>query len=400
MTALVEQDDVAAQGLRATLGPDAQTYQDLSVFRSAVDSEPADSTIVLGPSVDPQAALSLAEELRVTKPGMAVVIVRRRVDTALLTQALRSGVRDVVAENDLAGLATAVARLHGLAAAITDRLDTSLTEDTHGKRGQVVTVFSSKGGCGKTTFATNLAVSLASSGRKVALMDVDTSFGDVAIAMQLLPTHTIADAVAIASTVDPSALRSLLTTHSSGVRVLAAPLDPSHSESITSALVTKLLDLLVHGHDYVIVDCPPALDERVLAAFDVSTTIALMATLDVPALKNLKLTIETLRLLNYPSDKLRLVINRADSKVGLDPADVEQTLGMPVDVRIPSSIDVPSTTNRGLVLAAERPSHPVSVAIAGFAGSALAEPILSVPQGSPGTERPAKRSIFGKRNKS
>jgi pilus assembly protein CpaE len=235
--------------------------------------------------------------------------------------------------------------------------------------GRVVTVFSAKGGCGKTTLATNLAVALADRGRRqVCLLDLDLAFGDVAIALQLFPQHTIADAVPLLDDLDYTGLHALLTTHSPGLMTLVAPLEPNTASTIPAALVTKILTILREHFDYVVVDTPPALDnDQVLAAFDQSDLLALIATLDVPALKNLKLTLETLDLLNFPMAKSRIVLNRADSKVGLTIAEVEKTLRTAISLQVPSSRDVPAAINRGVPIMLDDPKHPVSLAIRAFA---------------------------------
>jgi pilus assembly protein CpaE len=234
-------------------------------------------------------------------------------------------------------------------------------------RGRVVTVFSAKGGCGKTTLATNMATSIAISGKgTVALLDLDLAFGDVAIALQLFPTHTIGDAVAIGEELDGEAVRSLMTAHRSGVQALVAPMEPSTADTISVGLVTRVIDVLRTEFDYVIIDTPPALDDNVLAAFDRSDMVALLATLDIPALKNLKLTLETLDLIGYSREKLRIVLNRADSKVGLALSEVEKTLKAPIVAQIPSSRDVPASTNRGVAIVVDEPKNPVSLAIKAF----------------------------------
>ena len=228
-------------------------------------------------------------------------------------------------------------------------------------------MFSAKGGCGKTTLATNIATALAESGKgTVALVDLDLAFGDVAIALQLFPTHTIADAVAIGEDLDGPALASLLTSHRSGLQALVAPMEPSAADTITTPLVSRILDILREDFDYVVVDTPPALDDHVLAAFDHSNVVALLATLDIPALKNLKLTLETLDLIGFSRDRLKIVLNRSDSKVGLSLSEVEKTLRAPIVAQIPSSRDVPASTNRGVAIVSDDPKSPVSLAIKGF----------------------------------
>jgi pilus assembly protein CpaE len=157
------------------------------------------------------------------------------------------------------------------------------------------------------------------------------------------------------------------------------------------------LRILKHQFQFVVVDTPPAFTDTVLAAFDETDVLALMATLDIPALKNLKLTLETLDLLNYPREHWRLILNRADSKVGLAPSEVEKTLRMPISAQIPSSRSVPASVNRGVPLVLEEPQHPVSVAIRQFA-----ETHLTSRSGGPAppVERIERRGLLRRKAKS
>ena len=201
------------------------------------------------------------------------------------------------------------------------------------------------------------------------MLDLDLAFGDVAITLQQFPTRTVADAVVFGDRIDADALAGLVTAHSAGLDTLVAPDDPAMAESVPAATVTALIGALRQSYDVVVVDSPPAFTDQVLAAFDESDVVALLTTLDVPALKNLKLTLETLSLLSYPRERWRVVLNRADSKVGLEPRDVEKTLGVAVSLQIPSSREVPSSVNRGVPLVLDQPRHPVSLAIRAFAES-------------------------------
>jgi pilus assembly protein CpaE len=386
MTAIVDLEPSTAETLHAALGPDSQILPSLEALRRHLETQFAEDAVVLGPTVDLAAALGLAAVMRVTRPSLAVILVRRRVDTSVLSEALRSGIFEVVEERDLAGLIASVRRARELARQLRDTVSEAPDAERSTSRGTLITVFSAKGGCGKTTLATNLAAALAAGGRReVCLVDLDLAFGDVAIAMQLFPAHTIADAVPLADNLDASALASLLTPHSPGLTTLVAPIEPGTAESIPASLVTTVLTLLKQQFDFVVVDTPPAFDDHVLAAFDQSDMVALLATLDIPALKNLKLTLETLDLLNYPRDRWRLVLNRADSKVGLAVSEVEKTLKAPIISQIPSSRDVPASINRGVPIVLDDPKHPVSMAIKAFAenyvaaGSATSEE--SIPTG-------------------
>jgi pilus assembly protein CpaE len=366
MTLIVEHDKNTASGLRDALGPDCAIVPALESVERHLREHEHEYVVIVGPGVDVDAAFALAERIRVSRPHVGLVLVRQRVDAKLLTEALRSGVREVVSAREPSAINAAARNALDLAR----RMLAVSGEDiggSEGKRATIVTVFSAKGGCGKTTVSTNLGAALADNGRhEVCVVDLDLAFGDVAIALQLFPTHTISDAVALEETLDQSAVASLLTQHSPGLRVLSAPVEPGLAESIPVTLVARLLTVMSDMFDFVIIDTPPAFTDQVLAAFDLSDVAVLLATLDIPALKNLKLSLETLELLNYPRDKIRLILNRADSKVGLDAGEVEKTLRAPISALIPSSRAVPAATNRGVPIVLDQPQHPVSLSIMGF----------------------------------
>ncbi len=367
MTAIVEFDALGAESIRGALGADAAVLPGLLALNAHLDVNPFEDCVVLGSSVDQQDVFALAQDMRVRRPSLGVVMIRRRIDTAILADALRAGVREVVQERDLAGLAAAVRRQREIASRLRESVEPIEGGATAPQRGRVITVFSAKGGCGKTTLSTNFAAAIADSGKgSVVIVDLDLAFGDVAIALQLFPTHTIADAVHLGTELDSKALLGLLTSHRSGLQALVAPMDPSGAETISTTLIVHIIDLLRQEFDYVVIDTPPALDDHVLAAFDRSNVVALLATLDIPALKNLKLTLETLDLISYPHDRLKIVLNRSDSKVGLALSEVEKTLKAPIVAQIPSSRDVPASTNRGVAIVSDDPKNPVSLAIRKF----------------------------------
>jgi pilus assembly protein CpaE len=215
----------------------------------------------------------------------------------------------------------------------------------------------------------------------------------VSIALQLFPVHTISDAVPLADTLDVSGLRTLLTPHSPGLFALSAPLEPGQAEHIPASLVSDILTILRDHFDFVVIDTPPAFTDHVLAAFDLSDVYALLATLDIPAVKNLKLSLETLDLLNYPKDKWRVVLNRADSKVGLDIGEVAKTLHLTIAAQIPSARAVPASINRGVPIALDEPQHPVSQAIRLFAEQNVLSLVNSGVSGLPDSLRNDRRGL-------
>ena len=374
MTVVVDHDADSAHVLANAVGHGATILLGLEHLRHHLQENPREDVVVLGVTIDAQAAFRFAETARIQNPALGVVLVRRRVDTSLLADALRSGVREVVSDREMTVLVDAVRRSSELARQIRKQVEGVSELEDEVPRGRVVTIFSAKGGCGKTTLSTNLAVALADRGRReVCLVDLDLAFGDVAIALQLFPAHTIADAVNLAGTLDESGIAGLLTPHSPGLTTLVAPVEPGAAETIPASLVADLLRVLRGMFDFVIVDTPPAFTDHVLAAFDASEVIGLLATLDVPALKNLKLTLETLELLNYPASKWRILLNRADAKVGLAISEVEATLGTKITCQIPSSRAVPASVNRGVPIVLDEPNHSVSQAIRQFAEHEVAQ---------------------------
>ncbi|MGH8890958.1 MAG: AAA family ATPase [Acidothermaceae bacterium] len=398
MSVIVEADPTRAETLRSALGPGVLVLPTIDDLRRHLDGHPGEDAVVLGPSVDQDTAFMLSDSMRISRPSLGVVLVRRRIDTPLLVDALRAGVREVVEERNLAGVNDSVKRVRDVAAAMRQRNHGEGGDET--RRGVVVTVFSAKGGCGKTTLASNLAAALADGGRReVCLVDLDLNFGDVAIVLQLFPAHTLADAVPLVETLDLPAVAALLTPHSPGLSALVAPVEPGAAETVPASLITTIISLLREQFGYVVIDTPPAFTDHVLAAFDQSDLIALLATLDIPALKNLKLTLETLDLLNYPRERLRVVLNRADSKVGLALSEVEKTLKVPIALHIPSSRAVPASINRGVPIVLDDPSHPVSLVIRAFGEEHVLPLARATGEPIPSNLRADRRGLLRRRSK-
>lgn len=394
MSILLETDPFLASALSPAISPETVVVPDLVALRRLLVDDPRHELVVIGPDVEMSVVDDFTSTERVARPALGVVLVRRRLDTAILKEALKAGVREVVKLDDLTGLTQACRESRDVSQQLRGGID-ELPAGS-GRLGRLITVFSAKGGCGKTTLATNLAAACAKRGHRVCLVDLDLAFGDVAIALQLFPDRGIADVVGRSNGVDRKAVAAIVTSHSPRFDTVLAPVEPGIAENISAALVGELLQCLKSMYDVVIVDTPPAFTDQVLTAFDASDHMALVTTLDIPALKNLKLTLETLELLGYARERWNVVLNRADSKVGLAVEDVEKTLGVPIAAQIPSSRAVPASVNRGVAIVQESPSHAVSTSIRGFADKLLSD---VVPDEAPAPVSHKRRGL-GLRRKS
>ncbi len=349
---------------------------------------------VLGPSCSDDDTLHIAERVVGQYPTVATILIVEELTTTMLQQALRAGVRDVLAlAGDPGALAQAVQRLAvsldqtprtsstvvPVSVASEVRSDTDDVPDVEAPdrgfvesesvNGQVLTVFSTKGGAGKSVLSTSLAVALAQrSDKPVCLVDADLQFGDVAVMLKLSPHHTIVDAVSALDRLDPALLESLLVTHEpSGLKVLPAPLEPAFADQVGAAEMIAIVEMLRTFCSYVVVDTPAYFNDVVLGLVEISDKVMLVAGMDIPNIKNVKIGLQTLRLLNTPMEKLLLVLNRANSKVKLDIGEVERTLQIKADVLIPSDIVVPQAVNKGEPVVLHSPKSGVSKSIQGLA---------------------------------
>jgi pilus assembly protein CpaE len=367
----------------AAVEPDERFRTRLTIQLAATDAAVSDTieslvasldgsrptVVVFGPSLANDTGLAQAQRLSRQHPEMGVVLVSEELSLGLLQQALRAGVRDALPlDTDDAALRQAIDR-------VGESLVSSRTSPGSGpvELGRVIVTFSTKGGVGKSILATNLAVALASrSSKQVAIVDGDLQFGDVAVLLGIPPTHTTTDAAASIDQADVALMDSFLATHpATGLRVLPAPVEPSAADSISAEQMLGIVRMLRTMCGFVIVDMPPHFDDVVLALLEEADDVFLVASMDIPSIKNLKVGIQTLGLLSLAGPKLRLVLNRANSKVNLDIGDVERAIGLTVQFRIPSDVAVPQAVNRGVPVILDKPRSAASLALGQIADAFL-----------------------------
>jgi pilus assembly protein CpaE len=291
-----------------------------------------------------------------------IVLVTSASANAILSEALAAGIFDVVLLPQLTdGIVFTIKKAHSLAAG---RPTGAATKSSSAIEGKVVTFFSPKGGAGKTVLACNLAATFArQQHRKTLLLDLDLQFGDAAIMMGIEPEKTIYDLVMARRELDSDSLAGYVTAHSSGVHVLPAPLRPEDAELVTEERLGHLFAVAKESYDVIVVDTPPFFHGPVLSTLDRTDQLVLVASLDVPSVKNVKLTMQTLDLLHYPKERRHLLLNRSGSKVGLKPQEVERALEMKVEFEVPVDRDVAVSVNRGVPLVLSNPRSGVAKAL-------------------------------------
>ena len=216
-------------------------------------------------------------------------------------------------------------------------------------RGRLLTAFSPKGGTGKSVVATSIAAALASTlGKRTLLVDLDLQFGDAAIMLGIEPERTIYDLVIDPGELDASQLERCTVPHSSGLAVLPAPLRPEDAELVTEAKLGALLDIARDVYEVIVVDTSSFFHGPMLATLDRTDDLLVICTLDAPTLRSVQRSLETLELLAFPTDRIRLILNRVDTKAGMKRADLDEALERRIRFEVPSDRAVPIAVNRGV----------------------------------------------------
>ncbi len=316
--------------------------------------------ILLGPSFRDEAAMDQIRTLHNQDPAIVLILVAGEVTADLLRRGMRAGVSDVI-EAPL-NEAKIEAAIEQFAHDVLKRKPVAPSSASpRADKGKIVTVMSAKGGSGKTVLATNLALLLKRiPDTKVCLVDADLQFGDVCLVLQLEPRFTMVNASHELHQLDAELLDSMLTEHPSGLKVLAAPLEPAFADDITTAGLMQMLDVLKETYDYIVVDTASMLDELILSLIERSDEILMLVDMDLPSVKNAKLALETLRLLKFSTANVKMVMNRSDSKAKLDNREIEAALRMEIAASIPSAAIVAASVNEGRPVVETEPRSRVA----------------------------------------
>ena len=330
------------------------------------------AVIVAGPSLGSKAGLSRLERIRHEHPATSIVLAFSRRPESSLREIVQTGAVDLlqlpVEDEDLQETLERAASLHRQLAALPPSVGSLPTpaaaSPSSSGPGRVFTIASATGGCGKTFFATNLAFYLARhTGKRVCILDLDLQFGEVSTALRLRPRYTISDALQREDT-DEEDLRAhieeYLVPHETGIWVLAAPKDPAEADRISPPDATRIIEAVRNRFDYVIVDTPAQLSEIVLAAFDMSELLYSMATLDLPSIRNMSVFLATLEKLKIPTQDIRLILNKAETDVGIDIPQVEKLFPQGFSSTLPYAKEVSRSINLGVPVLASSPGAEIS----------------------------------------
>lgn len=352
LQALVALDDEIDRGLVDTLiaGEARVTVLDYVDIGGPTASGFGAGDVLIVASVDytSEVKLYIAEATR-QHPSRPIVLLVPVGNNGLLGDAFAIGVDDVVALPPEPGAEIEPELVRELSFALEKAVlrKRDVTDERLVHDGRLICVLGLKGGSGKTLTVVNLGAALAARGHSVALVDLDLQFGDLGLAMGLHPERTIYDLVRSGGSLDAEKLRDFMVEHPSGARALLAPLRPDHAAAVQVPFLREVMRLLRETHEFVVIDTPPNFTPEVIAAVDMSSDVLMVAMRDTLSLKDTKLGLETLERMDYDSRAIRILLNRANTKVGIDRQDMLGILGRDVDVLVPSQRDITRSINQG-----------------------------------------------------
>jgi len=320
-------------------------------------------------------ALSFAEGVADHYPDRAVLLLHAGSSNGLTPRAFAAGAEDLLELPTSNGEPPSPAERERVSAELQTALDKAVarrrraTTGPRAAKGRLIVVLGPKGGAGKTLVSSSLAVTLAETGERVVLLDLDLQFGDAGLMLGLPPAKTIHDLVLSGGSLDGEKLADYLVMHESGARVLQAPARPDQAGAVTVEFLRRLFDVLRATEDWIVVDSSPGFTPELIASIDASTDICMVSTVDAPALKNTKLGLETLEMMGVEPGRVKLVLNRADSRVGITPEDVDKITGRRADALVPSHRDVARSVNEARPIVTSQSGSQAARALRGLAAS-------------------------------
>ena len=331
--------------------------------KAGTEVQPGADLVIVGCSQAHDQALDVIAAATAQRADRPVVVLYHGTPNGFLERAFEAGADDLVALPQSAGqlgfaLEKAMARRRGAVAPSAE--------------GAMIAVLGPKGGTGKTVTSSNLAVALAQEGNSAVIVDLDLQFGDVGLALGLEPTRTVYDLAVSGGSLDGEKIDSFLAKHPSGARALLAPLRPDQAAAIGTSFLREVFEILRSRYDFLIVDTPPAFTPEVIAAIDASSHLCVVGMLDALSLKDTKIGLETLEEMGYDPKALTLVLNRADSNVGITPDDVEQLLGRAPDILVGSDRAIPRALTSGQPIVVAEPKSKAARSYAALAERYLA----------------------------
>lgn len=320
--------------------------------------------LLLGANLPGGDGYKLAEDLFRSYPSVSIILIEEELNEEIVRRAIYAGVKDVlIFPFTPTKLVEAIYRSFQAEKKKRDlRKDNMPEQQRKTRKGQVITVFSTKGGVGKTFVSINLAVSLAQhSGKKVALIDLDLDFGSAALALNIVPRYTISDIINEIRNLDQDLLESYMIPHHSGLKLLAANTPPQMTEFINAGHIEEIIKVLQSLFDYIVVDMPARFNEHVVPAFQEAEMLLLLAEQEVTAIRNIKACLVYLNNLNYPRHKIKLLLNKADSHSDIRTKDVEATLNQSLYAILPAEYKlVSSSLNKGIPVTMLYPRAKIS----------------------------------------
>ena len=318
--------------------------------------KPMVAIVSLGP--ESEQALRFIKRLSSEMPKMAIISAANNLSPDLLLQSLRSGAREFLQIPISAQeLKTVLDRVSEFSAGHTEAPK---------RKGKMIAVFSSKGGCGTSFIATNLAVATAA---RTVLVDLNLQAGDLPLFLGVTPKYSFADMAENRARLDEALISSFVTPYSSNVALLAAPKEADSADEIEPEHVFDVLRKLREMYDFVVLDPQHTFDSITLAALDQSDEIVLVLTLDIPAIRSTQRALEIFDRLGYPRSKIRILVNRWSKQIDLDLRQVEKFLGEPVIGYVPSDYQTAVTSiNLGQPLVQADASSKIALEIKRIAG--------------------------------